>query len=40
MFENGVLRIFGARKDEVAGGWRILHNQELHNFYCSPNILL
>jgi hypothetical protein len=30
VFENRVLRrIFGAKKDEMAGSWRILHNEEL-----------
>jgi hypothetical protein len=24
-------RIFGAKRDEVAGGWRKLHNEELRN---------
>jgi hypothetical protein len=23
----------------VAGGWRRLHNEELHNLYISPNII-
>jgi hypothetical protein len=23
----------------VAGGWRTLHNEELHNFYASPYII-
>ncbi|PNF20544.1 hypothetical protein B7P43_G05241, partial [Cryptotermes secundus] len=32
------LRIFGLKRDEVAGGWRKLHNEELHNLYSSPNI--
>jgi hypothetical protein len=33
VFENRVLRrIFGLKRDEVTGGWRILHNEELHNF--------
>jgi hypothetical protein len=40
VFENSVLRrIFGARRDEVIGGWRKLHNEELHNLYTSPNII-
>jgi hypothetical protein len=25
-------RIFGPKRDEVTGGWRKLHNEELHNF--------
>jgi hypothetical protein len=24
----------------VAGGWRRLHNEELHNLYTSPNIIM
>jgi hypothetical protein len=28
-------RIFGLKKDEVTGGWRKLHNEELHDFYSS-----
>jgi hypothetical protein len=27
--------IFGLQKVEVAGGWRRLHNEELHNLYAS-----
>jgi hypothetical protein len=31
-FENRVLRrTFGPKTDEVAGEWRNLHNEELHN---------
>jgi hypothetical protein len=38
VFENRVLRsIFGLKRDEVAGGWRKLHNEELHNLYSSPS---
>jgi hypothetical protein len=41
VFENRVLkRIFGPKMEEVVGGWRILHNEELHNlFYALPNII-
>jgi hypothetical protein len=37
MFENRVLRrIFGPKRDEVTGGWRTLHNEELNNLYSWP----
>jgi len=40
LFENMVLRrIFGTRRDEVTGEWRRLHNEELNDRYCSPNIV-
>jgi hypothetical protein len=40
VFENRVLRrIFGPRRDELTGGWRKLHNEELHNLYCSPSTI-
>jgi hypothetical protein len=40
VFDNRVLRrIFGRKKGEVKGGWRKLHNEELHNLYSSPNII-
>jgi hypothetical protein len=39
VFENRVVRrIFGPRRDEVMGGWRKPHNEELHNFHSSPSI--
>jgi len=39
VFENMVLRrIFGPKRDEVKGEWRKLHNVELNDPYCSPNI--
>jgi hypothetical protein len=40
VFENRVLtRIFGPKRDEVTGGWRKLHNEELHDLYSSPSII-
>ena len=40
MFENRVLRrIFGSKRDEVTGELRKLHNEELGDLYCSPNIV-
>jgi hypothetical protein len=39
VFENRVLRrTFGPKREEVAGVWRRLHNEELQNLYTSPNI--
>ncbi|KAJ4441577.1 hypothetical protein ANN_11433 [Periplaneta americana] len=40
VFENKVLRnIFGAKRDEVTGEWRKLHNAELQALYSSPVII-
>jgi hypothetical protein len=40
VFKNRVLRrIVGQRRDEVTGGWRKLHNEELCDYYSSPGIL-
>jgi len=40
VFENRVLRgIFGPKRGEVTGEWRKLHNEELNDVYCSPNIV-
>jgi hypothetical protein len=40
IFENKVLRrIFGPKRDEVTGEWRILHNKVLYALYSSPNII-
>jgi hypothetical protein len=37
VFENR--SIFGYKRDEVTGGWRRLHNEELHDLYSSPDII-
>jgi hypothetical protein len=38
--ENRVLRrIFGPKREEVAGGWRRLHNEKLRNLYASLYII-
>jgi hypothetical protein len=40
VFENRVLRrIFGPKRDEVTGGWRKLHNEELDNLYFLLSIV-
>jgi hypothetical protein len=40
VFENRVLRrIFGPKRDEVTGGWRKLHNEELHGLCSSPHAI-
>jgi hypothetical protein len=39
VFENKVLRIFGRKREEVVGGRRRLHKEELHNLYASSNII-
>ena len=36
VFENKVFRkIFGAKRDEITGEWRTLHNSELHALYSA-----
>jgi hypothetical protein len=39
VFEHRVLRIFELNRDEVTGGWRKLHNEELHNLHSSPSMV-
>jgi hypothetical protein len=40
VFENKVLRrIFGPKRDKVIGGWRKLHDEELHNLYSLHSII-
>jgi len=40
LFENRVLRrVFGPKRDEVTGEWRILHNEKLGDLYSLTNIV-
>jgi hypothetical protein len=40
VFEKKALkRIFGPKREDLAGGWRRLHNEELHKLYTSPKLL-
>jgi hypothetical protein len=37
VFENSVVRnIFGPKRDEITGEWRIKRNEELRAVCCSP----
>jgi hypothetical protein len=40
VFENRMLRrIFEPKREEVAGGWRRLHNEEFHNVTLQQTLL-
>jgi hypothetical protein len=39
LYENRVLRIFEHKRDEITRERRKLHNEELNDLYCSPNIV-
>jgi hypothetical protein len=40
VFQNRLLRrMFEPKRDEVAGEWRKLHNEELRDFCSSPSII-
>jgi hypothetical protein len=40
VFENRVLsRTSGPKREEVEGGWRRPHNEELHDLYASSYII-
>jgi hypothetical protein len=33
------MRLSGPKREEMAGGWRRLHNEELYNLHDTPNII-
>jgi hypothetical protein len=37
--ENVLKKTLGPMRDKVSGGWRLVHNEELHNLYSSPNVI-
>jgi hypothetical protein len=39
IIQNRMSRIFEQKTDEVIGGWRKLHNEELRKLCSSPNII-
>jgi hypothetical protein len=40
VFEDRVLRrIYGPKREETTEEWRKLHNEEINDPYCSPNVL-
>jgi hypothetical protein len=40
VFENRVLRrVFGAKREEVTGKCRKLHNEQLYDLYSLPSII-
>jgi hypothetical protein len=40
LFENGLLRrVLGPKRDEVAAGWRKLHNKKLSSVHPAPDII-
>jgi hypothetical protein len=36
---EALIRILRPKRDEVTGKWRMLHSEELHNLYSSPDII-
>jgi hypothetical protein len=35
-----LMRMFGPEREKVTGSWTKLYNEELHNIYPSPNIIM
>jgi hypothetical protein len=36
---TGLRKIFGCKKEDVAGDWRNVHHEGLHDMYCSANVI-
>ena len=34
-----LMKMFGDKEDRLAGEWRFLHNEELHELYSSTNFI-
>jgi hypothetical protein len=34
-----LMKIYGPKREDVTGEWGRLHNEQLYNLYCSPNII-
>jgi hypothetical protein len=40
VFEKRLLRrMFGPKREEVKGGWRKFHKEELHDLFTLPDVL-
>jgi hypothetical protein len=40
IYSNKIFGKYEKHGDERVGSWRKLHNEELHNLYCSPSIII
>jgi hypothetical protein len=39
LYGNRLLRVFETKREDVAGDWRRLHKEELHNLYMSAYVV-
>jgi hypothetical protein len=37
-FEKVSRGIFGPKREQITGGWRKLHNEELHHYNCNDQV--